>query len=86
MSPTPVIEQQVEAENSTATAPQPDVEEQSHDPNPEQEQNWLTIRRRCELCKQRKVRDHAVFIYLYLNILEIKQRDALLCSHSLAAS
>lgn len=67
MSPTPVIEQQVEVETSTATAIQPDVEEQSQDANPEQEQNWLTIRRRCELCKQRKVRNSYAF---HLSIFE----------------
>lgn len=38
----------------TASASQQhDSEDQPPDENPEQ--NWLTIRRRCELCKQRKV-------------------------------
>ncbi len=32
------------------------LEPEDDPPNQENEPNWLTVRRRCELCKQRKVR------------------------------
>jgi len=30
-------------------------EGEDNNPNHKEDQNWLTLRRRCELCKQRKV-------------------------------
>ena len=43
---------------STSVYQEHDSEDQP--PIENQEQSWLTIRRRCELCKQRKVRILAV--------------------------
>lgn len=43
----------LDVENAASANQQLDSEE--HPPDENQDQNWLTIRRRCELCKQRKV-------------------------------
>lgn len=52
-----------------AVEPPQDLEES-------QEQNWLTIRRRCELCKQRKVcarrQNHLVaLVFLYTSVRQL---------------
>ena len=41
---------------SASASPIADEGDDADGANDGQEQNWLTIRRRCELCKQRKVR------------------------------
>ncbi|TVY25090.1 putative transcriptional regulatory protein [Lachnellula hyalina] len=43
-------------EYSTSGLQHHDSDLEDQPPNENQEQNWLTIRRRCELCKQRKVK------------------------------
>lgn len=55
MSPTSVQELQPEVPQPQ---PQPPSNQEADEdaPNQEGDQHWLTIRRRCELCKQRKVR------------------------------
>jgi len=47
-------------EYSTSGLQHHDSDLEDQPPNENQEQNWLTIRRRCELCKQRKVRVSAI--------------------------
>jgi hypothetical protein len=42
-------------DNGTCS-PVPEPEDGVDVANDEQDQKWLTVRRRCELCKQRKVR------------------------------
>jgi hypothetical protein len=54
MSPSTIVNE-IEPENSSPSFVQPEVEEDVPEQEELQDQNWLTIRRRCELCKQRKV-------------------------------
>jgi len=52
MSPSSVDDVDPELSPSPAPAPRPDAEDDTQNID----QYWLTLRRRCELCKQRKVR------------------------------
>jgi hypothetical protein len=52
MSPSSVDD--VDPESSTSPAPAPRLDPEDDTQNIDQ--YWLTLRRRCELCKQRKVR------------------------------
>ncbi|TVY45600.1 Depudecin biosynthesis cluster-specific transcription activator [Lachnellula occidentalis] len=60
MSLQPVINADVDAdagvECSTSVVQHHDSDYEDQPPGENQEQNWLTVRRRCELCKQRKVK------------------------------
>lgn len=44
-----------------------------------QEQDWLTLRRRCELCKQRKVGCHRGYIFLEQTMTSSTQRVRVQC-------
>jgi hypothetical protein len=52
MSPSPVDNFDPDVSTPSAPAPRPESENDTQNID----QYWLTLRRRCELCKQRKVR------------------------------
>ena len=54
MSPSSLSQEDPKEKASTSPAPSQDYEDDAG--NGPHDQIWLTLRRRCELCKQRKVR------------------------------
>lgn len=79
MSLQPTDDFALDVENAASANQQLDSEEHPPDENPDQ--NWLTIRRRCELCKQRKV---CLSALIKLRIHSISDSSSGVCTMSQA--